>query len=116
MAEHSPETVICTFRVRPTALDDFLGLRSGHWQTLRRLGLVTETPEQCYIGVDRHGADVSEEPVVVSIFEWVSAEASALAHDHPEVADIWEAMEPLCEARGALPSMEFPHFRPLPVE
>ncbi|MEO1063188.1 MAG: hypothetical protein AAFZ07_17380 [Actinomycetota bacterium] len=106
------ETVICTFRVRPGSLDPFRELLAGHWPTLRRLGLVTEQPEQRFLG----GRDDGDAPVIVSIFEWVSAEAVARAHEHPDVAEIWEAMEPLCEARDGRPSMEFPHFEPLPVD
>ena len=109
MRDASPETVICTFRVRQDALDAFTDLLPGHWPTLRRLGLVTAVPEQLFIGVDHQG----DEPVVVSIFEWTSAEAAERAHDHPDVADTWEAMRPLCEDRHGLPAMEFPHFRPL---
>ena len=105
----NPETVICTFRVKPDALHAFFVLLRDHWPTLRRLELVTETPEQLFQGADHQG----DEPVIVSIFEWVSSEATRLAHTHPDVADIWEAMEPLCEARHGLPAMEFPHFRPL---
>jgi len=104
----TPETVICTFRVRPDAVDRFETLLAGHWQTLRDLEMVTETTEQLFIGVDHQG----DEPVVVSIFEWVNPEAADRAHDHPDVADIWEAMQPCCESRHGLPAMEFPHFRP----
>ena len=102
------ETVICTFRVKPHSLTEFEELLTGHWATLRRLEFVTATPEQLYVGVDHQG----DEPVIVSIFEWVNTEAADRAHDHPDVADIWEAMRPLCETRHGLPAMEFPHFRP----
>lgn len=105
----NPETVICTFRVKSDALDDFLVLLANHWPTLHQLELVTDKPEQLFQGADHQG----DEPVIVSIFEWVSAEATRLAHSHPDVADIWEAMEPLCEDRHGLPAMEFPHFSPL---
>ncbi len=105
----NPQTVICTFRVREDALSAFLTLLGNHWPTLRRLELVTDTEEQLFSGVDHQG----DEPVIVSIFEWANEEASILAHSHPDVAEIWEAMDPLCEARHGLPSMEFPHFRPL---
>lgn len=101
------EIVICTFRVRPDAVEQFESLLAGHWPTLRSLELVTDTPEQLFVGVDHQG----DEPVYVSIFEWVNAEAAARAHDHPDVAEIWEAMEPCCAARHGLPAMEFPHFR-----
>lgn len=104
----TPETVICTFRVRPDCLPAFEELLRGHWATLHRLELATDTDEQLYRGVDHQG----DEPVIVSIFEWVDAEAAALAHGHPDVAEIWEAMIPLCESRHGLPAMEFPHFQP----
>lgn len=45
----------------------------------------------------------------------LSAEAATRAHDHPDIADIWERMRPLCEIRHGLPVMEFPHFRPFPL-
>lgn len=104
-----PETVICTFRVKVGARAAFEDLLRGHWATLHALELVTDTPEQCFAGVDHQG----DEPVIVSIFEWVNAEAAERAHDHPDVADIWETMRSLCEKRHGLPAMEFPHFQPL---
>jgi len=100
------ETVICTFRVRPDEIESFRALLDRHWPTLRRLELVNDTPEQVFIGTD----DGADGPVFISIFDWVSAEAVETAHEHPAVAEIWEAMEPLCESRNGRPSMEFPHF------
>lgn len=107
-----PETVICTFRVKPDAVGPFRALLRNHWSTLRALELVTTTAEQLFVGIDHQG----DEPVIVSIFEWVNAEAAVRAHDHPDVADIWEAMRPLCESRYNLPAMEFPHFQPLVLD
>ena len=104
-----PETVICTFRVKPERLAEFEILVSRHWPLLRRLELATDTPERLLVSVDDGGSA----PVVVSIYEWVSGEAAGRAHQHPDVAEIWEAMEPMCEARDGRPSMDFPHFRPL---
>ena len=104
-----PETVICTFRVKPESLDEFLELHRRHWPQLLELGLVTPTPEQAF----RAGATEADQPTIVSIFEWIDATASDRAHEHPDVAEIWEAMEPLCESRNGRPSMEFPHFQPL---
>ena len=112
-----PEIVICTFRVRREALEAFHDLLRVHWPTLRRLELVTARPEQRFLGREHDGREADDSaPVVVSIFEWVDAEAVARAHEHPDVAEIWEAMDPLCEARRDRPGMEFPHFEPLPVD
>jgi hypothetical protein len=106
------ETVICTFRVKSDEMATFRGLLDRHWPTLRRLELVTDTAEQVFIGED----DGVSGPVVVSIFEWANPEAVDIAHEHPDVAEIWEAMEPVCEPRGGRPSMEFPHFQRVAVQ
>jgi quinol monooxygenase YgiN len=103
------ETVICTFRIKPDQLDVFMDLLRQHHPTLSKLELVTDTPPRTYLGQDRSGPG----PVVVDIFEWVDREAASAAHQHPEVATIWEAMEPLCESRYGMPAMDFPHFEPL---
>jgi hypothetical protein len=76
---------------------------------LHDLGLVTDTPETCYLGADQ-GTDG---PLFVEIFEWTGRDAAARAHTHPSVSEIWERMELLCERRDGRPSMEFPHVRRL---
>lgn len=105
----TPQTVICTFRVKADAMANFAELLDRHWPVLRRLELVTDTAEQLFIDA---GPD---EPTIISIFEWASDEAVSQAHHHPDVAEIWEAMEPFCESRNGRPSMEFPHFQPMPL-
>lgn len=105
----TPQTVICTFRVKNESMADFRALLDRHWPVLHELELATDTPEQIYLSANQ------EEPTVVSIFEWAGDEAVSQAHHHPDVAEIWEAMEPLCESRDGRPSMEFPHFQPSPL-
>ena len=83
--------VTVQYRVRFEARDAFVKLLAEHWPTLRRLGLVTDRPVECYEGTDGSG----NQPLVVEIFEWVSADAAQSAHVHPEVSCIWEAMGPL---------------------
>lgn len=104
-----PQTVICTFRVKKASMGDFRALLDRHWPVLRSLELATDTPEQIYLSAS------TDEPTVVSIFEWANEEAVNQAHHHPNVAEIWEAMEPFCESRNGRPSMEFPHFQPSPL-
>lgn len=84
-------TVIVQYRIRPEARDNFVRLLADHWPTLRRLGLVTERPVECYEGTDA----TDGQPIVVEIFEWASADAAQGAHVHPEISRIWEAMGPL---------------------
>lgn len=103
----SPQTVICTFRVKKDSHDAFLKLLGNHWPMLHRLGFVTDTPEQAFLS---HENDL---PTVVSIFEWSDDGSAGRAHEHPDVAEVWEAMGPLCETRNGYPSMEFPHFAPI---
>jgi hypothetical protein len=52
---------------------------------------------------------------VIEIFEWIDDDAAGRAHTHPEVSEVWEAMDPLCEERAGRPSMEFPHLRAVSV-
>ena len=109
MPESKPETVICTYKVKPGKAAAFEDLLRKHWPTLRENGLVTSTPPRIFRGMpsskpgDRHGA----ENVYVEIFEWNDAKASGLAHQSPKVMAVWEPMGVLCE------DMDFPHFEPI---
>jgi hypothetical protein len=98
------ETVMCTYRVRPEAEEDFLALLSGHWRTLHRLGFVTDEAPLVFRRLD--------EPTYVEIFTWVEG-GFQQAHEHPEVLGIWEPMDPLLEERDGRPQWEFPHYRPV---
>jgi len=97
------ETVICTYRVRADAEEDFRKLLRRHWTTLHDLGFVTaERPL-----VLRH----SDEPTYVEIFTWIEG-GFELAHEHPAVLAIWEPMDPLLEERDGHEKWEFPHYYP----
>jgi hypothetical protein len=101
------ETVICTYRVRPAAEDEFRSLLQRHWATLHDLGFVTDEESRVLRRVD--------EPTYVEIFTWVEG-GFERAHEHPDVLAIWEPMDPLLEARGGQAKWEFPHFRPAFVD
>jgi hypothetical protein len=98
------ETVICTYRVRAEAEDEFLGLLARHWKTLRDLEFVTDERSRVLRQLD--------EPTYVEIFTWVEGGFDQ-AHEHPDVLAIWERMEPFLEDRGGRPKWEFPHYRPV---
>ncbi len=104
------ETVICLYRVTRGQEDEFLRLLERHWPTLRTLGLATDDPPQHY-----RGAEQSGEPLFVEIFQWTSADAAGVAHEHPEVMAIWEPKDKLTEQRDGRPKMEFPHLQPIDV-
>jgi hypothetical protein len=97
------ETVICTYRVRPEAEDDFVDLLERHWNTLHELGFVTDEESLVFRGTDGG-------LTYVEIFTWVEGGFDR-AHEHPDVIAIWEPMEPLLEERDGLPRWDFPHFQ-----
>lgn len=104
MTHETPEIVLCTYRVRAGQEDALLALCREHDVVLRELDLVTDEPTVCYRGQDDQGR-----PFLVKTFTWRSAAAVTAAHQHPEVAALWERMDPLCEPRDGRPGMEFPH-------
>jgi hypothetical protein len=99
-------TVICQYRPRRDAVDDFMVLVREHRHVLRELDLVADTPEVVYVGEDQDGSG----PLIISIFQWLEAEGSRRAAQHPRVGVIWERMETLVEQRAMGPGMAFPHF------
>src|SRR5262245_59412138 len=101
------ETVICTYRVRADAEENFRTLLARHWITLHRLGFVTDEQSLVFRKL--------EEPTYVEVFNWVEGGFDQ-AHEHPDVLGIWEPMEPLLEDRGGQPKWEFPHYRQLTFE
>ena len=91
---------------RADAVDELLELIREHRRVYRDAGLATDGPEYVYVGHEQRSGD----PLVVAIFEWVDAEASARASQHPKIGPIWERMEALCESRNGQPGLDFPHF------
>ena len=104
------ETVICNYRVAAGNEAQFEALLADHWPTLRRLGLVTDSPPQHYRGLEQDNG----QPIYFEIFDWQDG-AAERAHQIPEVSAIWESMDQLCERRGDKPNMEFPHVQPLTI-
>ena len=97
------ETVICTYRVRADAEDEFRQLLARHWDTLHNLEFVTDDKPLIFRQLG--------EPTYVEIFTWVEGGFDR-AHEHPDVLAIWEPMDPLLEERGGSPKWEFPHYQP----
>jgi len=83
-------------------------LMAEHVPTLRRLQLVTN---RAPIHVR------STNGAYVEVFEWISDEAAERAHDHPEVARIWEAMGKVADTKelASLPEAanQFSHYEPI---
>jgi len=106
MTEDVAHTVICQYRPRSGRVEEFMELIREHRGVLVELGLVTSTPEVVYVGEDQDGTG----PLIVTIFQWLEAEGSRRAAQHPQVGVIWERMETLVESRSMGPGMAFPHF------
>jgi len=106
MRESIENTVICQYRPRAAEVGSLLDLIREHRAVNAELGLATERPEEVYVGQDQDGAG----PLIVTIFQWVDAEAPRRAFQHPRVGALWEKMETLVEDRAMGPGMLFPHF------
>ena len=85
-------------------------LIAEHVPTLRRLELATDRP--VILVKSKNGT-------YIEIFEWRTAESAGIAHHHPEVAKVWEAMGKIADL-ATLDSLEetkerFPHFTPIKI-
>jgi hypothetical protein len=103
-----PEVVFALYRPHAGKDAELRRLIAQHVPTLRRLELITDRP--AVLVKAKNGT-------YVEIFEWRSYEATRLAHEHPEVAKIWESMGTVCD----LPTLDtleetkkqFAHFEPV---
>jgi hypothetical protein len=105
-AMNSPEVVIAIYRPKTGMQDKLDELVKKHFPILKDYGLTTDRAP--FIGRSEDGS-------VIEIFEWASVEKAKQAHDHPAVAQIWEAMAMVCDF-GKLEQLAeaknvFPHFR-----
>lgn len=103
-----PEIVFALYRPHEGKDAELRELIKEHIPTLRRLELITDRVP--ILVKSRNGT-------YIEIFEWRSAESSAQAHEHPELARVWEVMGQIADF-PALESLEeitgrFPHFEPV---
>jgi hypothetical protein len=99
------EVVFALYRPHAGKDPDLRRLIDQHVPALRRLELVTDRAPLLLKAADG---------TYVEIFEWASASAARTAHEHPEVARIWDAMETVADF-VSLDSLEesrrpFTHF------
>lgn len=103
-----PEIVFAMYRPREGKESELLALIKEHIPTLRRFELITDRPSILVR---------SKNGTYIEIFEWRSKESAEVAHEHPAVAKVWEAMGGVSDFPG-LDSLEeaagkFPHFQPV---
>lgn len=96
-------TVLATYRLRAGAEPAFRAILDQHGPTLARLGMI-----EGGVTVLRQ-EDEQGRITFVELFTWRPG-AVGRAHEHPEVAAIWETMADHVEPHGDRPAMEFPHF------
>lgn len=101
----SAQIVIATYKPHDGNDEALRDLIRQHLPALRKYELATDRPSMLMRARDG---------TYLEIFEWVSADSSERAHQHPAIAKIWEGMGAL----GDMPTLSqleettrpFPHF------
>lgn len=99
---------VACYKPRPGCENALRELVRNHLPPLRAQGLVTERAP-----IVMRAADGT----IIEIFEWVSQEAIAGAHNNPAVLDLWKRFEAACwyETPANLAEFQnmFSHFEPI---
>ena len=99
---------VACYKPRPGCEQALLELVRNHLQPLRAERLVTDRAP-----IVMRTADGT----IVEVFEWVSQEAIAGAHNNPVVLKLWERFEAVCtyEIPSNIPEFQkmFSHFEPI---
>ena len=100
--------VIAAYRPKPGAEAELHRLVREHVPRLRALGLATDRASIAMKAADG---------TVLEVFEWASADAIAVAHEHPEVQAMWGEFAAVCDfappSAAAELARPFPDFEPL---
>ena len=103
------EIVTAVYKCKPGKESELRDLLRRHGTALRASGLVTARPRLVL---------KAEGGIYVEIFEWKDGAASAnVAHGHPDVGGVWQAMDLVCDftclAELRESTRTFPHFLPV---
>jgi hypothetical protein len=105
-----PAIVFALYKPHAGKEAELLRLVARHYPVLQKYELVTER---------RPIVARSENGTIIEVFEWVDDAAHKQAHEHPEIAAIWEGMAQIGDmpTLGSLPECanSFPHFEPVDV-
>lgn len=103
-----PAIVFALYKPHAGKDAELLSLVQRHYPTLRKYELVTD--RMPILSRSANGT-------IIEVFEWVDGAAHKKAHEHPEIAAIWERMDVIGEMPklGTLPECAetFPHFEPV---
>ena len=108
LTRHMGSISVACYKPKPGCDDALLEMVRNHLPPLRAEGLVTDRASI----VMRAG-----DGTIIEVFEWVSQEAIAGAHNTPVVLELWKRFEGVCTY--AIPSnivefsKMFAHFEPL---
>jgi hypothetical protein len=96
----APETVHSLFQVKAGKEADFVRVYSQAWAAYKRLGMVVETPHILLEAKDDAG-----KPYFIEVLTWKNHDIPD--HVPPEVREIWNQMESLCEPRNGKRGIAF---------
>ena len=92
MNQPQPVSMLVIYRVKKDKEQEFLPLLQKHWPTLNQLGLVTSEKPTFSRGMGKDG-----KLSYIETFQWKDKNAPSIAHQTPEVMQIWEPMGPMIE-------------------
>jgi quinol monooxygenase YgiN len=103
-----PAIVFALYKPHAGKDAELLKLVQRHYPALRKYELVTDR-----VPIVSRSANGT----IIEVFEWVDGESHKQAHEHPEIAEIWELMA----QNGGMPTLgslpeavhTFPHFEPV---
>ena len=73
----------CIYKANDGKEAELEALIRKHLPTMRELGLITD--RDAYLSRSEDGS-------YIEVFQWATADGPRLAHEHPRIAAIWEAM------------------------
>jgi hypothetical protein len=87
MTRMPPVENLCYYKIQKSDEAAFMALLAKHWPTLHAAGLATDEPARVLKAVDRAG-----NLVIIEFFAWKDASGPGVAHQTPEIMQVWEPM------------------------
>jgi hypothetical protein len=106
LGAEAQETVMITFHAKPGAESKLAGVIERHWETVKRLNMVTDQPH-----VTLKGTESSDKTYFVEILTW--RDASIPDSAPPEILAIWKEMNDLVEPRGGQLGLNISEVTPI---
>lgn len=88
-----PVTTLVTYRPKKGKSRELEELVRQHSPVLRASGLITDEPVRVWAATNKR----TGETYFVEQFQWLDEEASAIAHQTPEIMAVWEPMNLVLE-------------------